>query len=124
MVFPHHGKNFQILSKKLGDRHLGFPLVGGLNRTTWAEGICKPYRPRILEAAGNAIRGHKKKMSRLWDSRQVRSLSLPCLKNRYLLSRGHCSDVDRNAEITLLVSRRTRDVPFTADGCVRVHGVG
>ena len=58
-------------------------------------------RPRILEAAGNVIRGHKK-MSRLWESRQVRSLSLQCVKTAISFSRRHCSDVDANVEITLL----------------------
>ncbi len=41
-------------------------------------------------------------MSRLWDSRQVRSLSLQCVKTAIFFSRRHCSDVDPNVEITLL----------------------
>jgi hypothetical protein len=56
---------------------------------------------RILEAASNVIRA-RKKMSRLRDSRQVRSLSLPCVKTAIPFSRRHCSDIDPNVEITLL----------------------
>jgi hypothetical protein len=41
-------------------------------------------------------------MSWLWDSRQVRSLSLQCVKTAISFLGGICIEVDANVEITLL----------------------
>jgi hypothetical protein len=57
-------------------------------------------------------------MSRLWDSRQVRSLSLPCVKTAISLSRRQCSDVDPNVEITLLDVTVPSDQVYSELGAV------